>query len=263
MEPTNADDCLRELVRIRNSGGVIAYHGAYHNWQCIRSSLDLHFEDKKIPPKGRLEHETRLLTAFVQKTEPHLPPGARQHVEMARLRWGTLRNTGTLYVGRHYGLPTRCVDWTSNPLTGLFFACRRGFDEEGVVWWMNYDEFSNHVRQQWRGIYNRTGDVEDCIEQDFKNGIEKTFLTPLHYPPWMERPRKQAAWITFAGQYNVLHNQAIRELGLRNCGRIIIKARLKRKLLNWLKQMGVTGASLGVGDKCIETIRAEVVEQLG
>jgi hypothetical protein len=262
VEPTNPDDCLKQLVRLALSGRASAYHGAYHNWGCIRSSLDVRFEDKKIPPPNRLELETRLLEDFVQETDPHLPPGAHRHIELARLKWETLRNTGTLYVGRHYGLPTRGVDWTFNYLTGLFFACRRDFDKNGVVWWMNYDDFSKQVATQWPGTYGKTQDVENDIEKDFISGAAKDILTALHYPEWMERPRLQEAWITFALRYDIHHEEKIHQLGLRQCGRIIVRAALKRDLLNILNRWGVTGASLGIGDECVETIRAGVVEKL-
>jgi hypothetical protein len=262
VEPTNSDDCLIQLVRLAQLGQASAYHGAYQNCGYILSSLDLLFKEKNILPADRLKLETKLLENFVQETDPLLPPGARRHIEFSYLKRNSFRNTGTLYVGRHYGLPTRCVDWTSNPLTGLFFACRRKFDEDGVVWWMNEDKFLKQVAEQWPKFYKKKSNVEDHIEKDFINGNEQNILTPLYYPKWMERPIMQAAWITLALRYDVRHDEAIHGLDLRQCGRIIIKAALKRDLLNKLSRLGVVGASLGIGDECVETIRAGVVKKL-
>ena len=72
----------------------------------------------------------------------------------------------------------------------------------------------------------------------------------------------QAAWITLALQYDIRHDEAIHQLGLRQCGRLIIRAKFKRYLLYKLSRLGVIGASLGVSDECVETIRSDVVEKL-
>lgn len=40
---------------------------------------------------------------------------------------------GKLVIARHYGLPTRLLDVSLNPLVGLYFACNDGSSQDGVV----------------------------------------------------------------------------------------------------------------------------------
>ena len=39
-----------------------------------------------------------------------------------------------LFLAQHYGLPTRLIDWSYNPLVALFFACNSNEDKDGVVY---------------------------------------------------------------------------------------------------------------------------------
>lgn len=45
---------------------------------------------------------------------------------------------------QHYGVPTRFLDWTENPLVALYFACKDKTELDGYVWLIhrfNYDGF--------------------------------------------------------------------------------------------------------------------------
>lgn len=266
----SADDCIDFFLSQSTRGRKNAFHGAYRcTWpppekasrEGIISSLDIHFTRKKLDHhETRKQEETALLKSFVKDADPHLSSGARLHIKMAFSKWEELRTTGTLVVGRHHGLPTRCVDWTDNGLTALFFACRRDFDEDGVVWWMDNDNFTKALEIQWRRVYGKSGNVEDDIEKDFRDGEEKVVFTRLLYPPFMERLRLQQAWITFSMKYGVHHDEELSRLGVSYCGRVVVKASVKRALLEELARLGVTGESLGLGSGCVELIAQDVAK---
>lgn len=160
----SVDDCLRTLlVDLPN----YVFHGSHEDWRTISSSLDLVLDQHQLSNEKKYEIETDLLRSFGQQSFRHLSPDARTHIELARLRWDTYRTTGTMVVARHFGLPTRCIDWSGSALVALFFACRRKPRKDGIVWCMDLKEFQERVATQWKNAYSQEGDIEPNFEQDF------------------------------------------------------------------------------------------------
>jgi hypothetical protein len=264
-KPSSPENCIKGLIELEPSGHKIAYRGLSKDWKHINSSLVRHLKDNpKIGYDLWFDEETRLLKSFAKKAYPLLSPGGKQHIDLAKYRWKTYRNTGTVFVGRHYGLPTRCVDWTFNNLVALFFACQKYPDHPGVIWWMNYNQFSQALAWQWPRVFGKKGHVEDDIEITFRKKTETDVFFRLHYPKWMERPIKQEAWITMSGKYDVHHDEAIYRLGVRSCGRLIIKPQMKHELLDMLNRWGINKGTLGLGDSgldaCLEMIANNIAQ---
>lgn len=79
------------------------------------------------------------LVTFKRVAEIKLPRPPQMHEE---LKW--------VQIAQHYGLPTRLLDWTESPTIGLYFACRSGWKQDGVVYMLDPCEFNyqNHSKHR-------------------------------------------------------------------------------------------------------------------
>ena len=51
-------------------------------------------------------------------------------------------DVGSLLVLRHYGVPTRVLDWTLSPWVAAYFAAEDHPSEAGELWAFNHDEYT-------------------------------------------------------------------------------------------------------------------------
>lgn len=77
-------------------------------------------------------HEIEILAHFKKEAGGFLP-NISQNDEFVWLQYA-----------QHYGVPTRLLDFTANPLTALYFCCKTESKEDGVIWIINLSSF-----QRW------------------------------------------------------------------------------------------------------------------
>jgi hypothetical protein len=230
------DECIKRFAGTANR----FFHGTHEPWAQIRSSLDL---SRPGSQTQKADFETSSLTRFGKECFRHLEPGARRHVELARLRWKSYRTTYTAFVARHYGLPTRLIDWTRDGLVALFFACRRASQKDGVIWEVESKDFEVGIGTQWLPVYGKCGDVTGDFERDFVTGKQRDVLVPLHFPQWMPRAIAQSAFVTI-GRFGLDHGEKLYQLGVTKCCRFEIPSSLKPKVLDRLDLLGISGYTL-------------------
>jgi hypothetical protein len=75
---------------------------------------------------------------------------------------------GWLFLAQHYGLPTRLLDWTENPLVATYFAVERP-DDDGCIWALS-PSVLNDASLGWGGglVQIRDPRVAELAESAFK-----------------------------------------------------------------------------------------------
>lgn len=91
-------------------------------------SPSIHRHQQITDSTSLFSYENKLITRFKERSVPYLTHRLEDAWEL-------------LFLMQHYGMPTRLLDWTENPLIALFFALSSaqknstgGYDNDAAVW---------------------------------------------------------------------------------------------------------------------------------
>ena len=128
-------------------------------------------------------------------------------------------NMDLLTIAQHYGLATRLLDWSLNPLIATYFACNENHNANGEIF-----------------IYESKVKTTEQIEDPFK--IEKDTIILIQPQGTSTRLNNQLGYFS-------LHNPPTKSLdGEKHLTKIKIPSELKPEIIFMLNQFGVNNLSV-------------------
>lgn len=115
-------NCLKDFIKYveddTDGSNTVLFRGQANDWPLLPKLARLNVKDGNV-----LATERSMLESFKSRSLPFLDSKPESDWE-----W--------LSIAQHYGMPTRLLDWTTNPLAALWFAVEQpGLEgENGVVW---------------------------------------------------------------------------------------------------------------------------------
>ncbi len=237
---TSTDHVLDVLADVRGKRWLS--RGQAKRYDSLRPSIDRKpHEDLSRPEKLRLEREA--IEVFRSTARFFAAPG----------EGGALvDDIVALMVLRHYGVPTRLLDWSASPYVAAYFAACCHGDSDGEIWCFDEPQYERAGQEQWKQWPETTTDGSGDPSK-FAAGL--TAFTVEEPPDWFicafytgfPRQDAQAGAYTMTARFGRDYVDAIAKL-LREESRrhlYVVGAALKPELCKILRdKYGVWRGSL-------------------
>tara|TARA_R110000744_G_scaffold249450_2_gene365713 strand:+ start:360 stop:1235 length:876 start_codon:yes stop_codon:yes gene_type:complete len=156
-------------------------------------------------------------------------------------------NVGWLSYAQHYGISTRLVDITENPLVALYFACNQHQQNDGWIF-MYTTQFESMEYENYKEMFNGALGDQSALEY-YKNGKineykPNGFRPVIKFPVLIKIPQPNDRVLRQKGAF-IWSAEPFRPL-LEGTIVLKIKAESKGAILSELKRFGIDKEGLGL-----------------
>jgi hypothetical protein len=194
----------------------------------------------RTPPWGTHYPEVTLIRTFMGQAESRTqrPPAHDDFV-------------GWLILARHFGLPTRLLDWSMSPLVALFFAVENHDDLDGALWALSPSGLNQDMIREDRQLILDDPPVRELVSLAFEPdaGVQlkastRTAGRALAVGGREIDPRVMVQQGTFTIHGDQTNLAAKRIEGYPWLVGFRVKREAKEKLRENLRQLGITQSGL-------------------
>jgi hypothetical protein len=149
-----------------------------------------------------------------------------------------------LMVLRHYGVPTRLLDWSASPHVAAYFAVSGHDESDGELWSFDEPEYEAKGKAQWRKWPETTTDGSGDDDK-FAAGVTAfmvdeppDWIITAFYGAGFPRQNAQRGAYTMTARFGVDHAVSLKDLlgDESRHARYVIKAHLKPRLRAALRE---------------------------
>ena len=152
-----------------------------------------------------------------------------------------------LFVMRHYGVPTRLLDWSESPLVGLYFAVDEKPNSDGAVWNLLPIELNKAANIRPPHPAEVPGFGDDAVLDNYlPSNLAKEKTSSLS-PVAAIAPRNTRRMQAQHGVFTITHREQtpLEKVGYRkHIWRLIVPKRVKPKIQEELAALNISRLSL-------------------
>ena|SRR5215472_1735767 len=168
--------------------------------------------------RGNLQHLSRLEKLTLERRSIDLFRDTARFFAHPGEQVALADDIVAMMVLRHYGVPTRLLDWSMSPYVAAYFAVCGSDTDEGEIWTFDRAEYEQKGKQQWKRCPKTTIDGSGDDDK-FDAKLTAFIVEDLYdwficgfYKPGFPRQNAQDGVYTLTARFGHDHAEAIAHL---------------------------------------------------